>query len=195
MLMVSESYITYGWNVHVSIYFWPRSVLYVIHTKCFRGKVESTKPNITASCFFFKKFMCSYRRGPTLHWRCIQWHQPLSFAGPETSRRTSTSRTSGRSAAHRMGDCFYYSPTFYFAHFGEKVKKWVQSSRGEEQESFFTASSGEKASHWKHSEQTLGLWMLRSFRFNLVSPWVCSVRGITSHPILNMLEWQVCRDQ
>lgn len=29
---------------------------------------------------------------------------------------------------------------------GEKMKKWVQSSRGQEQESFFTASSGESVS-------------------------------------------------
>lgn len=59
----------------------------------------------------------------------------------------------------------------------------------------FTASSGEKVSHWKLSEQPFGLWILTLFRFNLVWPGVCSFQGIISHHILNMLQWQVQWDQ
>ena len=45
----------------------------------------------------------SYRRDPTLRWRCSRWYPPPASSGPETSPHTSRSQTSAHISGHQRG--------------------------------------------------------------------------------------------
>lgn len=116
--------------------------------------------------------------GPTWHHASVNWPDWLSLS-------------------FDFSDCFYYSLTFNF------LQLWWESGENEfkaheerNRKAFYSVLKRERfffAGNYPIKLSVSGF--LRSFGFNLISPWVRSVQGITSHPISNLPQWQVPRDQ